>query len=235
MTDDAHTLAGAYAMDALSDTERRRFESHLAECPTCAQEVQGLREATSRLAMAAARPAPPGLRDRVFADIQRTRQLSPRSARSQSSGRGRHAAWVLAAACLVLALAGGVAAVRFHGDADRARALNDRVAAIMTAPDARAVTAQAPGSGTVTVVASRSQDRAVIAAARLRRLPSDRTYQLWRLGSGAPLSAGLLRSPGDRPVITTGLDGVQRIGLTVEPKGGSRAPTTAPLLTLPLT
>jgi len=41
------TLAGAYALDALTGADQARFESHLARCPQCAAEVSGLREATA--------------------------------------------------------------------------------------------------------------------------------------------------------------------------------------------
>ncbi len=40
-----HTLAGAYALDALAGTDRTRFERHLARCEQCSQEISGLREA----------------------------------------------------------------------------------------------------------------------------------------------------------------------------------------------
>ena len=54
MKREAHTLAGAYAMDAISEPDRARFEAHLARCEECAQEIASLREATARLAGATA-------------------------------------------------------------------------------------------------------------------------------------------------------------------------------------
>jgi anti-sigma-K factor RskA len=57
----AHTLAGAYAMDAISAADRARFERHLDGCEECAQEVASLREATARLGTAAAVTPPSGL------------------------------------------------------------------------------------------------------------------------------------------------------------------------------
>ena len=35
MSDDLHSLSGAYALDALDDDERADFEEHLARCATC--------------------------------------------------------------------------------------------------------------------------------------------------------------------------------------------------------
>ena len=36
---DLHKLTGAYAVDALDDIERARFEQHLAACEDCRAEV----------------------------------------------------------------------------------------------------------------------------------------------------------------------------------------------------
>ena len=60
LTRDTHTLAGAYAMDAISGPDRERFERHLAGCAECAQEIASLREATALLGTAAAEPMPAG-------------------------------------------------------------------------------------------------------------------------------------------------------------------------------
>ena len=36
---DVHSLTGAYAVDALDDLERARFEQHLATCADCVAEI----------------------------------------------------------------------------------------------------------------------------------------------------------------------------------------------------
>src|SRR5579859_6433301 len=74
---DAHTLAGAYAMDAVSVPDRERFEQHLAGCEDCAQEIASLREATAMLGAAAAEPVPAGLKERIMAAAAVTRQRPP--------------------------------------------------------------------------------------------------------------------------------------------------------------
>ena len=47
---EVHNLTGAYALDALDDIERARFEQHLATCEDCRAEVAELRETAALLA-----------------------------------------------------------------------------------------------------------------------------------------------------------------------------------------
>ncbi|HEY6277579.1 MAG TPA: zf-HC2 domain-containing protein, partial [Streptosporangiaceae bacterium] len=64
-----HTLAGAYALDALSEPDRLRFKVHLAECEVCRPEAASLREAAARLADPVAEAPPPELRERILAAV----------------------------------------------------------------------------------------------------------------------------------------------------------------------
>jgi anti-sigma factor RsiW len=55
MTSDPHTLAAAYAMDALSGRDRSRFRRHLAWCEACSHVVTSLRETAARKTLDATR------------------------------------------------------------------------------------------------------------------------------------------------------------------------------------
>ncbi|HSU73631.1 MAG TPA: anti-sigma factor [Terrabacter sp.] len=77
MSDDIHALSGAYAVDALDDVERARFERHLAGCSACQAEVDGLAAAASELSVLTEVPPPPSLRARVLTDIATVRPLPP--------------------------------------------------------------------------------------------------------------------------------------------------------------
>ena len=83
---DAHTLVGAYAMDAVSDADRARFDDHLTACPACQDEVRELREATARLAAAAAVVPRPGLKAMAMQAAAQTRQLPPAAAEPEPYG-----------------------------------------------------------------------------------------------------------------------------------------------------
>src|SRR4051812_49041418 len=96
--DTVHTLVGAYALDALSEFERRQFEAHLGECETCAQEVRGLSETTARLGSAVAQRPPLGMRERVLAEVSQVRQVPPRVARRPAPRRSRAPRLILIAA-----------------------------------------------------------------------------------------------------------------------------------------
>src|SRR6476659_5380128 len=67
MSNDPHDLLAAYALDALDDDERERFERHLADCAECSEQLALLREPVAALAYAAEGPAPPeALRGRII-------------------------------------------------------------------------------------------------------------------------------------------------------------------------
>ena len=72
-----HALSGAYAVDALDPAERMLFEQHLATCPDCRAEVASLREAAATLPETTLAEPPPGLRERLLADIATVRPLPP--------------------------------------------------------------------------------------------------------------------------------------------------------------
>ncbi len=52
-----HTLAGPFAMDAVTAEERARFVAHLDDCDQCRDDVREMREATARLGIASGGPA----------------------------------------------------------------------------------------------------------------------------------------------------------------------------------
>ena len=88
---EVHTLAGAYALDAITGADRARFERHLARCQACAQELRELREATARLAGAVAADPPPALVERAVAAAARTTQWPPDTGRPPAWRRSRRA------------------------------------------------------------------------------------------------------------------------------------------------
>lgn len=226
-----HALSGVYAVDALDDLERARFEAHLATCRDCHAEVQGLREAAARMAEVFPVDPPPALRDRVLADITRVRPLPPESSPGHRPAHAApHRRWprLLAAAAATLSLIGVGTVVTHPWDTGTEQAsVADRV---LHAPDAQRVSATLPHGGEATVVRSVSQGRAVILIQHLRQAPDGKTYELWlQAPSGRMRPAGLMQG-GDRTVVLRGdAASATAVGITVEPAGGSAQPTSAPI------
>lgn len=252
MSPEIHTLAGAYALHALSDLERRQFEAHLAECPDCEQQIAEFHATAARLAMAVAEQPSDQLRQRVLAEVSQTRQEPPAShtrgrANERSSGearssRRRRVLSLAAAAAVLVALALGVVTGQTRHDLDTTRddlataqARYQELARLLSAPDLRIAAGQsADGNGSATVAVSHQLDQGILATAGLPRAPADHTYQAWLIGTTGPRSAGLLDPTGTPPLLFTGLGNADKIGVTVEPGGGSPQPTTTPVLLFPM-
>jgi len=242
-----HSLAGPYALDALGADERDRFERHLERCPGCQREVRGMSQVATALAMAAAAEPPAGLKERVLAAVAVTPQLPPVTAREHREP-GREAAprssrlyprlvtAVAAVAVVVAAVLGGLLAATQH-QLDSVQARNQQIAAVLAAPDARIVTSPVTGGGRATVVVSHTEDTIVFTSSGLPALPPAKVYELWLLGPGSARPAGLLPEPNagrTAPVLASGLEAGDKVGMTVEPSGGTSSPTTTPILVMPL-
>jgi anti-sigma-K factor RskA len=92
-----HSLAGEYAVGALSDEETQQFETHLETCPDCREEVAEMREIAVQLSEGVATDPPPTLRASVLQQIAQTAQDSAATgpalvAATDEQDRGRHLA-----------------------------------------------------------------------------------------------------------------------------------------------
>ena len=224
MTPDLHALAGAYVLDAIEPDERAAFETHLAQCDSCPQEVAGLRAATASWGASLASAPPPELRTRVLALAEHTPQLPPVVRdRSGAAPRQRRAARWLAAAAAVAAFAAGGVAVQ--------QALEDHqppsvtATQVFDASDAETSTIAMRG-GQARIAISRDLGLIALDASRMPALPGGRVYQLWVIDEAGPHSAGVV----DRPSLTLKVPAPEaQLAVTTEPAGGSTQPTTEPL------
>jgi anti-sigma-K factor RskA len=245
---EVHLLTGSYALDALTETERAAVDKHLARCPSCAEEVRGLRETAARLAKAAASPPPPQLRARVLAAAPRARQLPPPGRNllgvaGQRNGRRRRPVSRAGLTAVIVTLAAAVAfllvaQLNTSSQLHQEQAGNRAITAVLAAPDARVESVAGTAGGTVTAVMSLGQHEAVVTA-DLPALPGTRVYQLWVMtAAGSARSAGLVastRSGAPPPLLADGLLPGDRLGITVEPAGGTVQPTTTPVAVMPVT
>jgi len=208
-TESIHDLSAAYALDALDADEREAFENHLAGCAACQDEVAAYSSTAEALAYAAGPAAPPPfLRDRILVAARAERPnvvpLRPRWVYPV-------AAVAAVAACVAIGL--GIWNVSLHNRLGRAEALHS------------VPVSGAPGS----LVVDRNGSAALVLY-RLDSAPAGKTYEAWVIrGKLAPKPAGLFRGGGATffPIAGKVRKG-SVVAVTVEPAGGSDAPTTKP-------
>jgi anti-sigma-K factor RskA len=245
---DLHNLSGVYALDAVDGPERDRFEHHLRRCRPCENEARGLADTATELGMAAALPPPPRVKERVLAAAAVTRQLPPVTdipgrAPRWTSRQAHRPFWTprlavaVAAISVAVAVALGATVLRTRHELDSARAQDQAIAAVLAAPDARIMSRATTDGGTATVVVSRVEGKIVFTTAGLPRLSAGKVYELWLMGPPRIRRAGLLPAPAagkTAPVLASGLVAGDRVGVTVEPAGGTSQPTTTPILVMSL-
>ncbi len=252
--------AALFALGALGGDERRAFEAHLATCLECRREVASLHPVGVALAQAVPQiDPPPALRARVLAA-----SLGPEGeagAVPTTVVHGASRAWWLALAAALLLAAGlgtyayslrtQIASVEAALDTARQDALSSleqaqtaREAAavvqqhldVLMAADAARVQLSATAPAQASGRADWSRTRGLLVAIdNLPAAPAGRTYQVWYLTQGMPVSAGLLRPDaagrltGRYPVAAAAPDPIG-FALTEEAEGGAAQPTTQPVL-----
>ncbi len=206
-----HDLAGFYVLDALDPTEKDEFESHLEGCQSCRTEIGALSGGVEALARSVAEPAPAEMKRAVMSTVTAsTATVLPFRKRS----------WQLVAVAAVAALVFGIGTLRVTEQ--------ERFDQLVAAADSRQVSLQQSGVGPVEIIWSAMEGAAAFRAETVPEVDDDQTYQLWLIGPGGPVSAGTFR-PGSDGAVLVILEGTPSpglvVGLTVEPEGGSNAPT----------
>ncbi|GAB3706838.1 anti-sigma factor [Nocardiopsis oceani] len=238
LSQDPHSLTGAYVLNALTPSESVRFEDHLADCDSCVQEVRGFTETSALLASAAAQTPPAELRAKVLEEVSRTRQLAPPLERL-AEPRRRGWPWTLGlalAACVALIVALGAVILDQRNQVDELRSNEQQIAAVLADPDAVSTSAEPMEGVSVTVVHSESLGDLVFSAHGLDDL-QDEDYQLWLTrDDGTVYSAGVLAVEDDgfvMPMLATPEDEqTDGVAVTVEPEGGSEQPSSDPVMAM---
>ena len=154
--------------------------------------------------------------------------------------------YLVSAAAAVVLLAAGVAIGRLSDGTDPeanlpvaappSASMPQKVSSLLNAPDLEVAQGRVAGTGNATVLASKAADMAVISMTGLPEPAEGRAYQLWLMGPDhPPISAGTMEAGQVGPSPSAQLDGIRdsaQIGITVEPAGGSPAPTGEVLLAL---
>jgi Anti-sigma-K factor rskA/Putative zinc-finger len=254
---DIHSLSGAYAVDAVDEVERARFEAHLAACPTCQSEVRGLQGAAGELPAATLTSPPASLRTSVLAGISQVRPLPPfadqpvadspvadspvadqpasldlartRRVERHEQARRKPGRWLVGVAAAAAIVTGGIVWQPWSPGQEQGPPVLSATQQVLQAKDAQRFEGKV-GTGTATVVRSSSLKKAVIVTANLPAAPKGKVYELWLQQGTAMVKAGFVPS---RPSSTVLLQGdaatAAGTGITIEPAGGSPAPSLPPV------
>lgn len=167
-----------------------------------------------------------------------TQQNRPSKAQAKASARwfSRPATYLIAAAAAVAIFFGG-SVINANLAQDQQASSSSSFIQLAAAKDVQKSEATIIGGGKATVMWSDDLGRAALVVKKLPALDSDKTYQLWYIGdSGTARPAGTFGASGDGSTVemlTGTMTAGDTIGLTVEPSGGSKKPTTVPIIAIP--
>jgi anti-sigma-K factor RskA len=221
MSNDPHDLLAAYALDALDDDERERFERHLADCEECVEQLALLREPVAALAYAAEGPVPRNeLRDRIIEGARAEPRAAVIKLPRRNWALGAVAGVAAAAACLAIGL--GIYAHSLSNSLDRERSANSAVEKLLAE---NATTKPLIGANGSLIVAENG--RAGLLVCGLAGAPSTKTYEAWVISGKSPVPAGLFRGGNgcSSVLLTERVPKNATVAVTLERAGGATSPT----------
>jgi anti-sigma-K factor RskA len=237
-------LAEVYALDAVSDAERAAIEAYVSAAPEAERQAfqERVRQARETLAttFTAEEEPPADLFDRIVAQLPAhsadvsapaapaalppvTDQLS--AARERRDVRRRSAGmrnWLIGVAAAAVIALGGVGVGAYVANQ------NDPLTQVLQAQDVRQATVEVSGGGTAIVSIAPSKDALVVRMKDVPPPPEGKVYQMWLIPKDgtSPVSQGLMDAEAlSKPAVVKGIHSAAALGITVEPAGGSTAPT----------
>lgn len=223
--EELRSLLGAFALGAVNDAEREQVEEFVLDDRDARAELHQLEHAVAWLGHASPRPQSESwgaVRAEIDADLLTDQTPTPgvvvplASFESRRTTHGwRRVTAVAAAAVIFLGAAVAVARTIDHDS---------------SVTPTRTVALRAPGGSTTVVAKIAANGDGAIDTSDLPIPPAGHVYQLWAQPTvtTAMHSAGILgRSPGGSHIRVP--TNSVRIAISVEPDGGSRAPTTKPV------
>jgi anti-sigma-K factor RskA len=238
-----------FALGALPEDEARAVAEHLAGCEECRREYARLRAAADLVGFAA-EAAPSEFAGeqcaRVKARIMRVARAElPSNVAVARARRPMLGAFAAIAACVALVGVLALSMLRAQDERARLAAVEQRLAAEEKSAAAAAARADdvekrlafllAPGSRHFTVPGGEvvTSGGRVLIAMRLPPPPPGKVYQAWTLKRGAATVApSITFRPDPNGLALVELPeaaaGLTAVAVSVEPEGGSKAPTSTP-------
>lgn len=244
-SDDLEEFAAAFALEALTVEERADYLIHLERCIFCTNLVGQFQAVTELLPESLEQQTVSvAVKDRILAEARADIEIAPTSQpfnveQSRSIKRSWLTSWLspgpsFAIAALVVVVTGLVVwnlslqqslneltgTQNQQGNLINAIAIGADVSPLQGtefAPDSRARVVHTPGSL-----------RAFLVVHNLNSLSPDKEYQVWRISADGPVGVGTfntLDAPVDLIPLAADFSDADAIGVSIEPKGGSPAPT----------
>ncbi len=225
-------LLPAYVLDALTDQETGQVAEHLAVCQTCQAELARLQLVADDLPLALAQTAPPPrVKDSLMASIHSrgsTTAASPKLSTWQKLvGFFRMPLPAVGLALILLLALGNIFLLRQLNLAGQQSNTSMRIIALVNTKDAP--------NALGTMIIDQQGDYGTLVVDKLAALDSNQQYQIWLLKDGQRVSGGLFSVNPDgyaslEIMAPLPLAQYDSLGITVEPAGGSPAPTGAKVL-----
>jgi anti-sigma-K factor RskA len=230
--DDYKEMIPARALSALDAAEERALNEHLENCSECRKELEDWQATAAALSLVTDPAEPsPQVRERILSEVRKDLSSSPEvipfPKRNIWSSFGSLGA--IAAVVLLAALAIGLAVLwrqnqRLGNDSAFVEIVKTRGAKVSE------LRAADPGLIANAKLAYDPSGRAVLIASNLPNVAQGKAYQLWFIVGNKPPMPGKTFVPDSKgnAVLKDEMpkDAVDVFAITVEPAGGSSAPTS---------
>ncbi len=244
---EAFELVPLYALGALDETEILAFEQLLAQDVDLQTELDQYGAVVDVLPLfATAQPAPnleAKLRERIRAQSSSGAQTPVQSKNVSNLSQYRN--WVLAAAAVIVVLLVGIIVLNPFAEDDETERITtaQRIENILNDPNQRRFEVQPKddfNSIAGALIVDESGKFGVLQLEGVTNLPEGQDFQMWFIIDGEDrISGGVFDSTAENTVLhfvelPENFDAFESVGVTVEPDGGSPAPTGASVLSAPL-
>ena len=249
-------LSGAYALNAVSAEQRAAYEALLADSQAARNEATELQDTAVILGLSVEPVTPPpALRASILEAVARTPQLPMDAApatptpadiqeapaaiataaerRAQARWFQRPALAVASIAAAVAIIAGGVGIVTDFGQPKPAPTAS-AIEQLTLASDKQTAEVEV-GDATATLLWSNELGLSALAMDGASEAPSGHVYQLWYIDEDGARDAGIMTASvddGSWQLLDGEMHAGDAVGVTVEPTGGSKTPTTEPIVVI---
>ena len=234
--DDYKEMIPARALSALDAAEERALNEHLDNCAECRKELEDWQATAATLALASDSAEPsPEVRERILSEVRKDRSSTPEVIPFKSPPRNIWSSFgtlgAIAAVVLFTALSVGLA-VLWRQNQRLAR--ENKFVELVNTPGARVseLRGAEPGQSATAKLAYDRAGHAILMASKLPSVPQGKAYQLWFIVGDKPPVPGKTFVP-DKAGTAILEDELPRdavdanvFAITVEPEGGSSAPTS---------